>query len=413
MLDPKILRTNPELVKEALKKRGGDPALADKFLLADQAWRKNLGEAEVLKAHRNEISDKVAKMKKSGEKVEEVIAKMKIVSDKIKSMDEKLKEEEAHLNNLILDFPNIPQAHVPYGKSAQENKEIRKWGEPKPGGLSHDEIGEKLGILDFARGSKIAGARFTVLMGWGAKLERALINFMLNLHGSRGYKEVFPPLLANRKAFIGTGQLPKFEEDLFSVAGGKFFLIPTAEVPVTNLHADEILEAKDLTLKYCAYTPCFRQEAGSYGKDVKGIIRQHQFNKVELVKFCKPEDSYKELESLTLDAEEVLKQLGLPYRVMELCTGDLGFSSAKTYDIEVWIPSQKRYREISSCSNFESFQARRANIKFRKTAKDKPEFVHTLNGSGLAVGRCFAAILENFQQPDGMIKLPQVLENML
>ncbi len=413
MLDPKILRTNPDIVRDALKKRGGDASLVDKFLTMDQAWRKNLSEAEILKAHRNEISDKVAKMKKSGEKVEEVIAKMKIVSDKIKSMDEKLKEEEAHLNNLVLDFPNIPHSLVPYGKSAQENKEIRKWGEPKPGGLSHDEIGEKLGILDFARGSKLAGARFTVLMGWGAKLERALINFMLDLHGSRGYKEVFPPLLANRKSLTGTGQLPKFEEDLFSVAGGKFFLIPTAEVPVTNLHADEVLEAKDLTLKYCAYTPCFRQEAGSYGKDVKGIIRQHQFNKVELVKFCKPEDSYNELESLTLDAEEVLKQLDLPYRVMELCTGDLGFSSAKTYDIEVWMPSQKRYREISSCSNFESFQARRANIKFRKTAKDKPEFVHTLNGSGVAVGRCLAAILENFQQPDGTIKLPQVLKNMV
>lgn len=416
MLDPKTLRENPEVVRKALDARGANVLLLDKFSAADKKWRAATHEIEELKAKKNAASQEVPKLKAAKKDATKLLADMKQLSEEIASREKALSSIEKELYDVIYFIPNIPHASVPAGKDASHNKEVRRWGEmpsfsftPKP----HDELGEKLGILNFAQGAKIGGSRFTVYKGLGAKLEMALINFMLDVHTcENGYEMVLPPFMTTRDCMIGTGQLPKFEEELYKCTDD-LYLAPTAEVPVTNMHREEILDGEKLPIKYVAYTPCFRREAGSYGKDVKGLIRQHQFNKVELVKFSKPELSYDELESLTLDAEKILQKLCLPYRVVALCTGDLGFSSAKTYDIEVWFPSENRYREISSCSNFEAFQARRANIRYREDAKSKPEFVHTLNGSGLAVGRCFAAILENCQQADGSIKLPGVLAKYL
>ena len=414
MLDIKFVRENPDIVKEALKKRGYNIDF-DSFLSMEEERLKFLREIENKRAIRNSVSQEIAKLKKSknnSPELEKLISEMRQLGDELSGLESKLKEVEDKVQNFILYIPNIPHNTVPVGKDETENVEIRRWGvqpefdfEP----LNHWDIGEILGIIDFERAGKIAGSRFAVMKGLGARLERALINFMLDLHIRKGYIEVFPPLLVNRDSMIGTGQLPKFEEDLFKIQDPEYYLIPTAEVPVTNLHRNEILSEDDLPIYYVSYTPCFRKEAGSHGKDVRGIIRQHQFNKVELVKFVKPEYSYDELESLTKDAEEVLQLLGLHYRVIVLCTGDLGFSSAKTYDIEVWLPGQKRYREISSCSNFEDFQSRRANIRFRRREKKGTEFVHTLNGSGLAIGRTVVAILENYQQRDGSVIVPEAL----
>ncbi|MDW7971667.1 MAG: serine--tRNA ligase [Thermodesulfovibrio sp.] len=413
MLDIRFVRENPEKIKEALKKRGYSIDF-DEFLSLEKERLELLRNIEQKRALRNSVSQEIARLKKTNEneKIEKLISEMRNLGDELALMEEKLREIEDKVRNFMLLLPNIPHPTVPVGKDETENVEIRRWGEPpkfdfEP--MNHWDIGELLGIIDFERAGKIAGSRFAIMKGLGARLERALINFMLDLHTKKGYIEVFPPLLVNKNSMIGTGQLPKFEEDLFKVADPEFYLIPTAEVPVTNIHRDEILSEDDLPIYYVSYTPCFRKEAGSYGKDVRGIIRQHQFNKVELVKFVKPEDSYEELESLTQDAEEVLKLLKLPYRVVSLCTGDLGFASAKTYDIEVWLPGQGRYREISSCSNFEDFQARRANIRFRRKNKKGTEFVHTLNGSGLAIGRTLVAILENYQQKDGSVVVPEVL----
>jgi seryl-tRNA synthetase len=414
MLDIKFVRENPEKVKEALKKRGYNIDF-DSFLSMEEERLKFLREIENKRAIRNAVSQEIAKLKKSkpdSPELEKLISEMRQLGDEINDLESKLRIIEDKVQSFLLYIPNLPHNTVPVGKDETENVEIRRWGVPpefdfEP--LNHWDIGEILGIIDFERAGKIAGSRFAVMKGVGARLERALINFMLDLHISKGYIEVFPPLLVNRDSMIGTGQLPKFEEDLFKTEEPEYYLIPTAEVPVTNLHKNEILSEDDLPIYYVSYTPCFRKEAGSHGKDVRGLIRQHQFNKVELVKFVKPEDSYEELESLTKDAEEVLQRLGLHYRVIVLCTGDLGFSSAKTYDIEVWLPGQKRYREISSCSNFEDFQARRANIRFRKREKRGTEFVHTLNGSGLAIGRTVVAILENYQQRDGSVIVPEAL----
>ncbi len=416
MLDAKLLRENPDKVRKALSDRGADTLLIDKFLKSDEAWRKATTEIDKLKADRNAKSQEIPKLKAAKKDTNGLMSELKGLSDGIAAKEEKLKEIEKELNAFAYFIPNIPHESVPKGKDSSKNAEIRKWGtvrkfsfKPKP----HDELGEKLGIISAAQGAKIAGSRFTVYKGLGAKLEWALINFMRDVQtDENGYTEVIPPFLTTADCAFGTGQLPKFEEDLYKCSDG-LYLAPTAEVPVTNIHRDEILSDDRLPIKYAAYTPCFRREAGSYGKDVKGLIRQHQFNKVELVKFVEPSDSYNELESLTADAESILQKLNLPYRVVVLCTGDLGFSAAKTYDIEVWFPSENRYREISSCSNFEDFQARRANIKFRKDPASKPEFIHTLNGSGLAVGRTFAAILENYQEADGSITLPEVLADYL
>jgi len=355
-------------------------------------------------------------LKREKKDADPLLTEMKGVSDKIKELDETLGKVEETAAIFLRYIPNIPHASVPVGKDEAENKVVRTWGEPKDLGfppLNHWDIGEMLGIIDFDRASKIAGARFALMRGAGARLERALMNFMLDLNTSKGYTEVFPPILVNRESMTGTGQLPKFEMELFRIADPEFYLIPTAEVPVTNIHRDEILKEDNLPLFYTAYTPCFRREAGSYGKDTRGLIRQHQFNKVELVKFVTPESSYEELEKLTSDAEDILQKLCLPYRVVALCTGDLGFSASKTYDLEVWLPGQQRYREISSCSNFEDFQARRANIRFKREGKKGTEFVHTLNGSGLAIGRTLVAILENYQRKDGSITVPQVLRSYM
>jgi seryl-tRNA synthetase len=370
-----------------------------------------------LRAHQKKVSDEVSKRKREGTDASELISEMKKVSQETKDLDRVVEEKERALQDFLLVIPNLPHPSVPKGTDSSENEEVRRWGEipkfdfePKP----HWDIGEELGILDFKNGAKIAGARFTLYWDLGAKLERALINFMLDLHTrEHGYREVLPPFMVNRATMTGTGQLPKFEEELFKIEGLEYFLIPTAEVPVTNIHQDEVLEESVLPLYYAAYTPCFRKEAGSYGKDTRGLIRQHQFNKVELVKFSKPESSYEELEKLLSNAEEVLKRLKLPYRVVTLCTGDLGFSASKTYDIEVWLPGQNTFKEISSCSNFEDFQARRAKIRYRVSGKSRTEYVHTLNGSGLAVGRTLVAILENYQQADGSVIIPEVLRPYL
>ena len=411
MLDIKILRQDPDRIREALKNRCNDLDISPAIEL-DKQRRDLLADVEQKKAKQNEISKKVPAMKKAGENTDELFKEMKELSNEIKADDEKVRDIDEQLRNFMLRIPNIPNSSCPIGKDDTENKEMRKWGTPREFDFefkAHWDIGTDLDILDFERGTKIAGTRFTVYKGLGARLERSVIQYFLNTHTDNGYTEIFPPYMVNRASMTGTGQLPKFEEDAYNIKNNDFFMIPTAEVPVTNLHRDEILDGAQLPIKYCAYSACFRAEAGSAGRDTRGLIRQHQFNKVELVKFVKPENSYDELEKLTNDAEKLLQGLGIPYRVVCLSTGDLGFSSAKTYDIEVWMPSYGRYVEISSCSNFEDYQARRANIKYKETAKDKAQFVHTLNGSGLAVGRTVAAILENFQNEDGTVTVPDAL----
>ncbi len=412
MLDIKYLRQNLEFVTQKMEERGQGMNF-ERFSILDARRRELLQEVEQLRSERNAVSKQVGEKKKKGEDATGIIARMGDVSTRIKCLDEELKKTDEDLDGIVMTIPNVPHATVAVGRDANDNPVVRTWGD-KPGFTfvprSHWEIGENLNILDFAAGAKITGARFTLYRGLGARLERALINFMLDLHTQQhGYTEMLPPFIVNRESMTGTGQLPKFEEDLFKLEGLDYYLIPTAEVPVTNIHRGDILEESKLPLCYVAYTPCFRAEAGSYGKDTRGLIRQHQFNKVELVKFSKPEDSYAELEKLTLNAEEVLKRLEIPYRVICLCTGDMGFSSAKTYDIEAWLPGQDAYREISSCSNFEDFQARRASIKFRREETGKTELVHTLNGSGLAVGRTVVAVLENYQQADGSVRIPDAL----
>lgn len=413
MLDVKLLRNEFEKVERALRDRGASLDLIANFPVLDTKRRDLIQETEQLKSRRNTVSQEVAKLKRTGGDAEALIVEMREVGDRIKELDDELRELEVQVEELTQAIPNIPSDSVPIGKSEEDNVELRKNGEvpsfdfePKP----HWEIAQSLGILDFERAAKVTGSRFTFYRGLGARLERALISFMMDLHSDKhGYEEVLPPYIVNRDSLIGTGQLPKFEEDLFKISDSDYFLIPTAEVPVTNLHREEILPGEELPKYFVAYSSCFRSEAGSAGRDTRGLIRQHQFNKVELIKLTKPEDSYEELEKMTANAEKVLQLLGLPYRVLTLCTGDMGFTAAKTYDLEVWLPSAGTYREISSCSNVEDFQARRAGIRFRRDTKSKPEFVHTLNGSGLAIGRTFAAIIENFQQADGSVTIPEVL----
>lgn len=413
MLDIKRIREDFEAVKQRVESRGQGDFGIGRVIELDTLRRELLADVEAKKNRQNSASKEIPKLKKDGKDATGLMAELKTLSEDIKSLDAKVGLAEEELKNALLNIPNTPDERVPVGDSDNDNVEVRRWGEPKTVDFeqkAHWDVGTDLDILDFERATKIAGTRFTVYKGLGARLERSVMNFMLDLHtGEHGFTEILPPFMVNRDAMTGTGQLPKFEDDMFHIPAKDFFLIPTAEVPVTNLLMNEILDGELLPVFYTAYTPCFRKEAGSAGRDTRGLIRQHQFNKVELVKFCKPEDSYKELESLTAAAEEVLKRLRIPYRVVRLCTGDLGFSSAMTYDIEVWMPSYGRYVEISSCSNFESYQARRANIKFRREAGSKVEFVHTLNGSGLAVGRTTAAILENYQQEDGTVIVPEVL----
>jgi seryl-tRNA synthetase len=412
MLDLKFVRDNLPLVERALKNRNASVDLTE-FTGLEKRRREVLVEVEALKSKRNTVSQEVSRLKKTGQDAEALILEMRGVGDKIAELDGEVKDIETKLTTILLYIPNVPHVSVPVGADEEANPEIRRWGEPRKFDkqpLAHYEIGEKLGILDFERGGKVSGARFTFSKGLGSRLERSLISFMLDMHTQEhGYTEFFPPFIVNKDSMFGTGQLPKFAEDMFKLEGYEYYLIPTAEVPVTNYHRGEILDAKDLPLYYTAYSACFRAEAGAAGRDTRGLIRQHQFNKVELVKFVKPEESYDELEKLTLNAEKVLQRLELPYRTILLCTGDMGFSSAKTYDLEVWLPSAGRYREISSCSNFEDYQARRAEIKFRREPKAKPEYVHTLNGSGVAVGRTVAAILENYQQEDGSVIVPDAL----
>jgi len=415
MLDLKYLRDNLDEAERRLATRGAAVNLAA-FRELDRRRRELLGETEALKAEKNRVSALIGQTRDKSQ-VQGEIARMKEVSARIKALDDELKGVEEELQGLLLTVPNLPHEACPAGASEADNREVRRWGAPRAFAFApkpHWEIGEQLGILDFERAGKLAGARFALYRGAGARLERALINFMLDLHtDGHKYIEILPPFMVNRESMTGTGQLPKFEDDLFHLEDPDYFLIPTAEVPVTNIHRDEILAAEQLPLAYAAYTPCFRKEAGSYGKDTRGLIRQHQFNKVELVKFVRPEDSDAELAGLLADAEEVLQRLELPYRVVDLCTGDLGFSAARTFDIEVWLPGQETYREISSCSNFRDFQARRAAIRFRREEGGRPEFVHTLNGSGLAVGRTLVAILENFQQADGSVTVPAALRPYL
>lgn len=413
MFDAKLLRNEYDRVHRAMLNRGKTTEEIDRFAGLDTKRRDMLKEVEQLKNRRNVVSQEVAVIKKSGGSADELITEMRDVNDRIKQLDVELRQVEGELNTVLLSIPNMPHESVPLGGSEADNQEVRRWGEqpvfafePKP----HWDVAQDLGILDFERAAKVTGSRFVFYKRLGARLERALINFMMDLHSDEhGYEEVLPPYVVNRDSLTGTGQLPKFEEDVFRLEGTEYFLIPTAEVPVTNYHRDEILALEELPKYFVAFSACFRSEAGAAGRDTRGLIRQHQFNKVELVKLVKPEDSYEALETLTRQAEKVLQLLQLPYRVLSLCTGDLGFTSAKTYDLEVWLPSAKTYREISSCSNFEDFQARRANIRFRRDAKAKPEFVHTLNGSGLAIGRTVAAILENYQQADGSVTIPDVL----
>jgi len=416
MLDLKYIRANFDKVKEMLENRGDDMDISH-FETLDKKRRDILSSLEGLRYQRNKVNDDIAEIKKKGDDASSIIKEMKTVSAEIKDYEQEISGIEEELNRIIMHIPNMPHESVSVGKDETDNPVVRAWGEIsefkfKP--LPHWEIGENLGILDFARAAKLAGARFALYKGAGARLERGLINFMLELHtGTHGYTEILPPFMVNAASMTGTGNLPKFRQDLFKIEDWDLYLIPTAEVPVTNIHRGEILPEDDLPIYYVAYTPCFRSEAGSYGKDTRGLIRNHQFNKVELVKFSKPEESYEELEKLTANAEEVLKLLELPYRVVSLCTGDIGFSSAKTYDLEVWLPGQGLYREISSCSNFESFQARRADIRFKRKRGKGTELVHTLNGSGLAVGRTLVAILENYQQEDGSVKIPEMLRPYL
>ena len=416
MLDIRKIRMNAKEVKEALEKRHGDFPI-DKVLELDEKRRDLLTEVEQMKAKRNTVSKEIPNLKKEGKDVESVLEEMKNLSENVKEKDLLVKETDKEIKEILLEIPNTPHESVVIGESDEDNVEIRKYGTPRKFDFDikpHWDLGTELGILDFERASKITGARFTLFKGLGAKLERALISFMIDTHtDDHGYLEMLPPFMVNRDSMIGTGQLPKFEHDMFHLPGKDYFLIPTAEVPLTNLHRDEILEGEDLPVKYVGYTPCFRQEAGSAGRDTRGLIRNHQFDKVELVKLANPENSYEELEKLTDNAEEILKLLDIPYRVVMLSSGDLGFSSAKTYDIEVWMPSYDRYVEISSCSNFEDFQARRTNLRYRDEDTGKVEYLHTLNGSGLAVGRTFAALLENYQEEDGSVRIPEVLKPYL
>ena len=415
MLDIKRIRENLEDIEKAMEIRGEKEFDLDAVVELDNQRRELLKEVEVLKNEMNVEQKKIPQLMKEGKKEEAEAEKVKLkeLSDNIKALDEKVKKVQEELQYRLLRIPNVPNANVPQGDTDEDNVEIRKWGEPRNfdfDSKAHWDLGTDLGILNFETAGKITGSRFTLYKGLGARLERSLVNFFLNTHTEKnGYTEVLPPFMANRSSFIGTGQLPKFEEDMFKIEGLDYFLIPTAEVPVTNIHRDEIVSADQLPIKYCAYTPCFRSEAGSAGRDTRGLVRQHQFNKVELVKFVKPEESYEELEKLTNDAEMMLQMLGLPYRVVKICTGDLGFTAAFKYDLEVWMPSYNRYVEISSCSNFEDFQARRAGIRFKRDKNSKAEYCHTLNGSGLAVGRTVAAILENYQQADGSVVVPEVL----
>jgi len=416
MLDLNFVRDNLPLVEEKLRQRGMKPAeVLKNFAQVDAQRRQAITSAETMKAQRNRATEEIAKLKKSGQDASALIAETKELREQVEELGKAAEEYETRLQQILVGIPNIPHPSVPVGKTADDNVEVRRWGAPPKFDFApkpHWEIGEQLGVLDLERAAKLSGARFAVYWDMGARLERALANFMLDLHTrEHGYTEVLPPYLVNPDSMYGTGQLPKFAADLFKVSHGDkdLWLIPTAEVPVTNLYRNEVLDAARLPISLTAYTPCFRSEAGSYGKDVRGIIRQHQFQKVEMVKFARPEDSYEQLEKLTHDAEEVLQKLGLHYRVVALSTGDMGFSAAKTYDIEVWLPGQQLFREISSCSNFESFQARRANIRYRPEGKNKTEFVHTLNGSGLAVGRTWVAIVENYQQADGSVLIPEVL----
>ena len=416
MLDLAFVRENLNLVKRKMSERGL-PNQLDGFERFDSDRPRLLVEAESRKARRNKVSDEIARLKREKQDASGLIAEMKQLAGEIQGLDEKAKASDEGLRELLANLPNLPHPSVPVGKASSDNREVRRWGEPRKFDFepkAHWDLGPALGILDFERAAKIAGARFAVYQGVGARLERALSNFMLDVHTrEHGYSEVLPPFMVNSAALYGTGQLPKFAGDLFKLEGHDLWLIPTAEVPVTNLYRDEVLEAERLPVKFCAWTACFRSEAGSYGKDTRGIIRQHQFQKVELVKFSLPEKSYEELESLTRDAETILQRLRLPYRVVELCTADLGFSSAKTYDLEVWLPSAGEYKEISSCSNCEAFQARRANLRFRRGKSGKTEFLHTLNGSGLAVGRTWLAIIENYQEKDGSVIVPETLRPYL
>lgn len=416
MLDPKLARAKPEVVEAALRARGIEGGL-DEFLKLDRERRSLQARADELKNFRNKASGEIGQAKRQGKSTDDLQARIRQVGEEIKALDEQSKEIDVQLDRILLNLPNIPHDSVPVGSSEVDNVEVRRWGEPRRfdfNPLPHWEIGTALDILDFERAAKLSGARFTVYKGLGARLERALINLMLDMHvDQHGYKEVFPPFMVSADCMIGTGQLPKFAEDMFKVEGREMYLIPTAEVPLTNLHREEILAAEQLPIYLTAYTACFRAEAGSHGRDTRGVIRQHQFNKVEMVKLTTPETSYAELEKMTRDAEEVLQVLGLPYRVMALCTGDLGFSAAKTYDLEVWMPSYQEYKEISSCSNCEDFQARRLNLRYRPEPTARPRYVHTLNGSGVAVGRTVAAILENYQQADGSVVIPEALRRYM
>ncbi|MBC2250432.1 serine--tRNA ligase [Listeria sp. FSL L7-0123] len=417
MLDVKLLRNNFDEVKQKLQNRGEDLGEFEKFGELDKRRRTLIVETEALKSQRNEVSQEIAKLKREKQDADAKIEEMRVVGDRIKTLDIELREIDEKLDMILMSIPNIPHESTPVGESEDDNVEIRKWGEVREFDFepkAHWDLGTDLDILDFENAAKVTGSRFVFYKKLGARLERALINFMMDLHSNEhGYEEMLPPYMVNRASMTGTGQLPKFEEDAFLIEAEDYFLIPTAEVPVTNYHREDILKAEDLPRKYTAFSACFRSEAGSAGRDTRGLIRQHQFNKVELVQFVKPEDSYEALEKLTGNAEEVLRRLELPYRVLSMCTADLGFTAAKKYDLEVWIPSYNSYREISSCSNFESFQARRANIRFRREPGSKPEYVHTLNGSGLALGRTVAAILENYQDADGSVRIPKVLQGYM
>ena len=415
MLDIKVIRQNPDLLIKALEKRHSKIDLTE-FLDLDRKRREIIAEAEQLKNKQNEASKLIPGYKKEGKDISALMAEMKAIADRVKELDGKTREIDDAMDKIMLTIPNIPNELVPEGEDDRFNQEIRKYGTPTQFDFepkAHWDLGSSLGILDPETAGKVTGTRFTFYRGLGARLERSIGNFMLDYHTAHGYTEIFPPFMVNRASMTGTGQLPKFEDGAFKITGTDYFMIPTAEVPVTNMHRDEILDGSKLPIKYCAYSACFRQEAGSAGRDTRGLVRQHQFNKVELVKFTTPETSYEELEDLTHEAEMILQEIGLPYRVVRLCAGDLGFSSAMTYDIEVWMPSYGRYVEISSCSDFEAFQARRANIRYKNGPKDKAQYVHTLNGSGLAIGRTTAAILENFQQADGSVKVPEVLQKYM
>jgi len=414
MLDIKRIRDNKEEIKDLMRNRGESVDLSDfdKVVDLDEERRETLVEVEAAKAKKNQVSAMIPQRKKAGEDVTDVMNEMKELGETIKDLDNKVKEIDAKIEYIMLRLPNIPHASVPDGNTDDDNVEMKKWGEIRNFGFTpkaHWDLGTDLDILDFERAGKVTGSRFTILKGFGSKLERAILNYFMDTHSENGYVEVIPPYMVSRTSMIGTGQLPKFEEDAFKLTENDYFLIPTAEVPVTNMYRNEIFAGDDLPIKHVAYSACFRAEAGSAGRDTRGLIRQHQFNKVELVKFTKPEDSYQELDKLVADAERVLQGLGLPYRIVRICKGDLGFTAALKFDIEVWMPSYNRYVEISSCSNFEDFQSRRINIKYRETPKDKPRFLHTLNGSGVAIGRTMAAILENYQNEDGTITIPEAL----